>query len=279
VLGVDFSATEEEIRAAYLALVKLWHPDRNPGDRAAEERFKRINLAYEILRDKERRAEYDQRMHVYRHPSSRTALASRFRQRHVRRKAGFAVCAMAGCCVVAVGLQLAPAPAPMPEEEAKVEDRIPSAFAKLSPRQARDAEIMAGLDLASAHDDRWGEPGTGYKRAHYASMHRSGANDAAYEPPHRSLASLGPPLPSPPQRSAKPAHGAPVAKPRPRLQKPALAQAKASATPAAAMPVRLASGNFGPSGIGGESRTAGQSEVREAARDPTQVEDVLAGGL
>lgn len=58
-LGVTRNATTEEIKKAYLRLARELHPDANPGDREAEDQFKMINLAYETLRDPERRRQYD----------------------------------------------------------------------------------------------------------------------------------------------------------------------------------------------------------------------------
>lgn len=58
-LGVGRSAGEAEIQKAYRKLAKEHHPDVNPGDTKAEERFKKISVAYEILSDKDKRARYD----------------------------------------------------------------------------------------------------------------------------------------------------------------------------------------------------------------------------
>lgn len=60
VLGVSSTATTEELKKAYKALSKKYHPDVNPGDQAAEERFKEISEAYAVLQDTEKRQAYDQ---------------------------------------------------------------------------------------------------------------------------------------------------------------------------------------------------------------------------
>lgn len=60
ILGVSKTATEEEIKKVFRKLALKYHPDRNPGDKAAEERFKEISEAYEVLSDPEKRKKYDQ---------------------------------------------------------------------------------------------------------------------------------------------------------------------------------------------------------------------------
>ena len=58
-LGVDKKASEEEIKKAYRKLARQYHPDKNPGDTAAEDRFKEIQEAYSILSDSDKRRQYD----------------------------------------------------------------------------------------------------------------------------------------------------------------------------------------------------------------------------
>lgn len=60
VLGVDEAATAKEITKAYRKLARELHPDANPGDDAAEERFKEVSAAYDVLHDEARRKEYDE---------------------------------------------------------------------------------------------------------------------------------------------------------------------------------------------------------------------------
>lgn len=60
ILGVERKASADAIRKAYRKLAMKYHPDQNPSDKAAEERFKEINEAYQVLSDEQKRARYDQ---------------------------------------------------------------------------------------------------------------------------------------------------------------------------------------------------------------------------
>ena len=64
ILGVDRGATPEEIKKAYRKLAVRYHPDKNPGDKAAEEQFKEASNAYSVLSDPEKRRVYDTRGHA-----------------------------------------------------------------------------------------------------------------------------------------------------------------------------------------------------------------------
>lgn len=63
-LGVDRSASDDEIKKAYRKMAKKYHPDLNPGDKEAEQKFKDVNEAYEVLSDSQKKARYDQYGHA-----------------------------------------------------------------------------------------------------------------------------------------------------------------------------------------------------------------------
>ena len=60
VLGIGKQADEKEIKRAYRKLAKKYHPDMNPGDKVAEQKFKEVTEAYNVLSDKEKKKLYDQ---------------------------------------------------------------------------------------------------------------------------------------------------------------------------------------------------------------------------
>ena len=60
ILGVERKASVDDIRKAYRKLAMQHHPDKNPGDKKAEDKFKEINEAYQVLSDVQKRARYDQ---------------------------------------------------------------------------------------------------------------------------------------------------------------------------------------------------------------------------
>ena len=60
VLGIGRSADEKEIKRAYRKLAKKYHPDTNPGDKQAEQKFKEVTEAYNVLSDAEKKKLYDQ---------------------------------------------------------------------------------------------------------------------------------------------------------------------------------------------------------------------------
>ena len=68
VLGVAADASQKDITKAYRKLARELHPDKNPGNAGAEERFKEVSAAYDVLGDEAKRAEYDEVVGAHRAP-------------------------------------------------------------------------------------------------------------------------------------------------------------------------------------------------------------------
>ena len=64
ILGVQKNASADEIKKAYRKVAMQYHPDRNPGDKSAEEKFKEAAEAYEVLSDADKKAQYDRYGHA-----------------------------------------------------------------------------------------------------------------------------------------------------------------------------------------------------------------------
>src|SRR5512135_3043212 len=67
ILGVERNASQDEIKKSFRKLAMKYHPDKNPGDKKAEDKFKEINEAHEVLGDPQKRARYDQLGESYSH--------------------------------------------------------------------------------------------------------------------------------------------------------------------------------------------------------------------
>ena len=77
ILGVSKSASQDDIKKAYRKLARKYHPDLNPGDKEAENRFKEINEAQEVLSDPEKRQKYDQYGQYWQQPATQSQQQTR----------------------------------------------------------------------------------------------------------------------------------------------------------------------------------------------------------
>ncbi len=84
ILGVPRDATVEDIKKSYRKLARRYHPDLNPGDKAAEEKFKDIGEAYEVLSDLNKRGQYDQFSRFWKQKGFQAGAASRTKARNGR---------------------------------------------------------------------------------------------------------------------------------------------------------------------------------------------------
>src|SRR4051794_41806505 len=84
VLGVDKKASQDDIKKAYRKLARQYHPDRNPGDQSAEERFKEVQGAYDTIGDAEKRKQYDQGGGIFGGFGGGSGGAGGFDPRHIR---------------------------------------------------------------------------------------------------------------------------------------------------------------------------------------------------
>ena len=84
ILGLARGASEQDLKSSYRKLAKDCHPDANGGDKDAEQKFKELSEAYEILKDPQKRAAYDHMGHAaFEGPGTRSRLRARFRLVHV----------------------------------------------------------------------------------------------------------------------------------------------------------------------------------------------------
>ena len=154
VLGVAKDASADEIKKAYRKLARANHPDSHPGDKAAEERFKAIAEAYDVVGDTEKRKQYDEmrvrvrgRLRSVRHHRSRPGRrASVRRQRPVRPDpavvavpAAVASATSSARCSAAAAAGRGP-PGPRPAAAPTSRPRRPSA----SPRRSRGSPSRCG---------------------------------------------------------------------------------------------------------------------------------------
>ena len=112
VLGLKKGASEDEIKKAYRKMAMKYHPDRNPGDKEAEEKFKEVNEAYSVLSDPDKKSKYDRFGHAGALVAEQAVLTS----------AIFSICLAA--CSAAVSAADSNRGAPISREKAEIFKRL-----------------------------------------------------------------------------------------------------------------------------------------------------------
>src|SRR5690625_5219923 len=85
ILGISKNADEKEIRKAYRKLARKYHPDVNPGDPEAEQKFKQINEANAVLSDPDKRKKYDQYGEHWEHADAYEQAGAQYKQQQIGR--------------------------------------------------------------------------------------------------------------------------------------------------------------------------------------------------
>jgi curved DNA-binding protein len=174
VLGVAKKATEADIKRAYRKLAQQYHPDKNPDNKTAPDKFKEINEAYEVLGDKDKRQKYDQLGSNYQHWQQRGAGGSGFDWSPYMRQGGAAPGA-GGPRVEANDFSS------MFGQGGDFSDFFQNVFGQQGPGQARGQQVRArrGRDMEQPISITLEEAYTGVKRA----LPRNGKKLEANIPP------------------------------------------------------------------------------------------------